>query len=237
MEIWQEKYTSDKYGEEIDASFQLFNRLLGEPNRNYKVVATKIVYEELRAEKETFELTHPNEDYESPSEEGIKKRINSKYNTINAYSNKWNYQERFKAYDLYVSIRHREQKEKMVLEWEKEQLKIALSRPFIHHETLQQVHEASEDEMPISKRAYSEETNERAYYNSLQAVYSILHSGVQVVESSETQQVNIKKEEKIISNTIYDAVDKVLGLNSNDKAKKEIKTIKKEPNKIIKNDK
>ena len=234
MEIWEEKYESEKYGLEHDAAFKLFNRMLGEPSRNVSLVAKKIIYEQLQAEKEDFIATHPNEEYKPPSDDAIRARISRKRKEMYAYSSNFNWKERFNAYDIHISIKHREQKEQMVLEWEKEQLKIALSRPFIHHETLQQIHEASEDEMPISKRAYSEETNERAYYNSLQAVYSILHSGVQIVESSETQQVNIKKEEKIISNTIYDAVDKVLGLSSDAKATKETKTIKKEPNKVIK---
>lgn len=234
MEIWEEKYESEKYGLESDASFLMFNRILGETNRSYPAIATKIVYEELQKEKEEFELKNPNEDYQPPSEKQRQNRIYQKTHTIRDYSKKWNYQERFKAYDLYISVKHREQKEKMVLDWEKEQLKIALSRPFIHHETLMQVHASTQEDMPISKRAYSEETNERAYYNSLQAVYSILHSGVQVVESSQTQEINLKKEEKIISNTIFDAVDKVLGLSEESKTKKESKTIKKEPNKIIK---
>lgn len=236
MEIWEEKYESEEYGLETDGSFKLFSRMLGETNRDNKVVATKLAYESFQAEKEAFLIQNPNKEYKPPTEEEIKTRIHTKHKTIATYAKKWHYKERFMAYDLYVSLKHREQKEKMVLEWEKEQLEIALSRPFIHHETLNAIHEASEEEMPISKRAYSEETNERAYYNSLQAVYSLLHSGVQVVESSETQQVNIKKEEKIISNTIYDAVDKVLGLNSKEDKKSKKKTIKKEPNKVIKND-
>ncbi len=219
MEIWEEKYESEKYGMETTPSFKLFNRMLAEPNRNYNTLAKKLAYEQLQAEKEDFLISNPNDEYEPPSEEEIEKRIKSKYTTLKVYSGQWNWEERFNAYDLHISLKHREQKERMVLEWEKEQLQIALSRPFIHHETLQQIHEASEDEMPISKRAYSEETNERAYYNSLQAVYSILHSGVQVVESSQTNEINIKKEEKIISSTIFDAVDKVLGLTAEDKEK------------------
>ena len=235
MEIWEEQYISEKYGKEPISAFKMFNRMLAEPNRNYNALAKKMAYEELQAEKDDFLVSHSNDEYEPPSEKKIKDRTKAKYTTLKVNSGKYNWEERFNAYDLHISLKHREQKERMVLEWEKEQLQIALSRPFIHHETLQQIHAASEDEMPISKRAYSEETNERAYYNSLQAVYSLLHSGVQIVESSETQQVNIRKEEKIISNTIYDAVDKVLGLNSENKKKTEKKTIKKEPNKVIKN--
>ena len=233
MEIWEKKYTSEKYGEEPDASFKLFNRVLGETPRDAKTIAKKLIYEELQAERKDFELYNPDKEYEPPSDEEIKKRIKGRYQTIKAYSHKFNWKERLNAYDLYISLKHREQKEQMVLEWEKEQLKIALARPFIHHQTLQQIHGASEEDMPISKRAYSEETNERAYFNSLQAVYSILHSGVQVVESSETQQVNIKKEEKIISSTIYDAVDKVLGLNTKEEKKSKTKKKKKEPKKVV----
>ena len=235
MEIWEEKYESAEHGMEPDASFKYFNRMLSEPYRNYSAVAKKIALEEIQAEQEDFLATNPNKEYIPPTEDEIKKRAKQVYQTLNYYSSKWNWKERMNAYDLYISIKHREQKEMMVLDWEKEQLKIALSRPFIHHKTLQEIHNASEEEMPISKRAYAEETNERAYYNSLQAVYSILHSGVQVVESSETQMTNIRKEEKIISNTIYDAVDKVLGLQSNENKTTETKTIKKEPRKVIKN--
>lgn len=236
MEIWEEKYDSPEHGLETDTSFRYFNRMLGEPYRNYRTVATKIVMEKFQAEKEDFLACHPDEEYKPPADSTVKQKIKSTYEQLIDMSSKWKWQKRLLAYDIHVSQKHREQKEKMVLEWEKKQLEIALSRPFIHHETLQQVHGASEDEMPISKRAYAEETNERAYYNSLQAVYSILHSGVQIVESSETQMTNIRKEEKIISNTIYDAVDKVLGL-SNETKKTETKTIKKEPRKVIKDGK
>ena len=236
MEIWEEPYESEKYGKETESAFLIFDRMLGEPARNLKVMAKKLVYEDIEAEKDEFLIDHSIDEYKPPSEKQINKRISSKYSTLSQYSSSYEWKKRFAAYDLYISLKHREQKEKMVLEWEKQQLEIALSRPFIHHETLEQIHNSSEEDMPISKRAYSEETNERAYYNSLQAVYSILHSGVQVVESSETQQLNIKKEEKIISNTIFDAVDKVLGLKSDEKVTKKSKTIKKEPKKVIKNE-
>lgn len=227
MEIWEEQFISEKYGKEPISAFKMFNRMLAEPNRNYNALAKKMAYEELQAEKDDFLVNHTIDEYEPPSEKKIKDRIKAKYTTLKVNSGKYNWEERFNAYDLHISLKHREQKERMVLEWEKEQLQIALSRPFIHHETLQQIHSASEDEMPISKRAYSEETNERAYYNSLQAVYSILHSGVQVVESSQTNEINIKKEEKIISSTIFDAVDKVLGLTAEDKKKASKKKTKK----------
>ena len=223
-EIWEERYDDEKYGLEHDASWRIFNRMLSEFDRSHITVARKLILEDIAREKECF-MRDPNtnnDDYKPPSEEEINERVESKRKTIQRYSSKWHYKERLLAYDLHITQMHREQKEQMVLDWEKEQLKIALSRPFIHHETLRQIHEAPEDEMPISKRAYSEETNERAYYNSLQAVYSLLHSGVKVIEENQTQQININKEAKIISDTIYDVVDEALGLKTNKKNDKKL---------------
>ena len=111
VEIWEEKYYSEKYGLETDASFRYFQRIITEfkPPFNLRICAETFIKEELDR-KNILILT--NEKYNSISAElqlnyisksEYDKKVKSRHNTLRTYSKKYAYQLRFKKYyDYFV---------------------------------------------------------------------------------------------------------------------------------------
>lgn len=172
QEIWEVRYTDDKYGKETVASFKYFTKWLNEDHpRSIPKFARKI---------------KPGAD-----ENQIKRFIN----TLQTYSVKWKWQMRGEAYDEYLIQLHFKTKERDVMAWESEQLTMALQRSNFHNDTLQKIHDAPEiDEydkdgnltkrgIPLNKKVYAESENQSAYNKSVNGVYTILHGGVEKREN------------------------------------------------------
>jgi len=77
MEIWEERYTDEKYGLEPPVSFRHFSRLLMKSDRNLRKFAEELVYEQIADEKKRAVMK--GEKYKKPTEkqiqQGLKKSI------------------------------------------------------------------------------------------------------------------------------------------------------------------
>lgn len=170
MNIWEERYTDEKYGLEKPASFRYFQMYLQQPYpRSIKALCEKI-------------------NLESESKNQSKTNIKTLYN----YSSKWKWLKRAEAYDEYLKDLHFKTKEMEVMAWESEQLRVARERINMHLDTLEEIHNADEDVIPLGKKAYAEESNERSYNQALEAVYKLLYGGVIKSENINRSDVDLK---------------------------------------------
>ena len=173
MNIWEERYNDEKWGLETAASFKYFQMYLEQPfPRSIKALCEKI-NTQLKAQN----------------------RKQKNINTFYGYSRKWHWVERAEAYDEYLKDLHFKTKEMEVMAWESEQLKVARERLKVHGETLESIHN-DVDEVPLSKRAYAEEANERSYNQALEAVYKLLYGGVIKSENINRSDVDLKADVK-----------------------------------------
>lgn len=72
-------------------------------------------------------------------------------NTLHTYSSKWKWKERADAYDDYLRQLHFKEKERIVREWESEQMEISKQRSNYHTDTLQKIRSAPESEVGFQK--------------------------------------------------------------------------------------
>ena len=156
MNIWEERYEDEKFGLETPASFRYFQMYLQQPfPRSIKALCEQI-----------------NKQRKSLNKSQIK------IDTFYKYSKNWKWIKRAEAYDEYLRDLHFKTKEMEVMAWESDQLKVAQERLKKHGETLESIHNAEDDEFPLTKKAYAEEANERSYNQALEAVYKLLYGGV-----------------------------------------------------------
>ena len=177
MEVWEERYCDEKWGLETPASFRYFTRYLQQPYpRSIEALCRQV-----------------------NSEQKSQQKSQTKLRTFYDYSRKWKWIRRAEAYDEHLKQLHFKTKEKQVMEWETQQLKQAKKRAEIHTNTLKQIHQAEEDIFPLTKKAYAEETNERAYNEAIDAVYKLLHGGIIKQENRNTNKdtMNIKQDTRI----------------------------------------
>lgn len=174
MNIWEERYCDEKWGLETTASFNYFCRYLQQEfPRNIEQLCRDV-----------------------NSEQESKGKSKTKLATFYNYSHKWKWSKRAAAYDEYLKQLHFQTKEKEVMQWESEQLALAKERAKVHSDTLNKIHKADEDVFPLTKKAYAEETNERAYNESIDAVYKLLHGGVIKSENRNSTQLDVDAEVK-----------------------------------------
>jgi hypothetical protein len=174
LKIWEERYNDEKWGLETPASFNYFQQYLQQTfPRSIKALCQQI-----------------NSQQESQG------KSQTKLDTFYKYSQKWKWVERAAAYDEYLKQLHFQTKEKEVMQWESEQLALAKERAKVHSDTLNKIHMADEDVFPLTKKAYAEETNERAYNESIDAVYKLLHGGVIKSENRNSTSLDVDAEVK-----------------------------------------
>lgn len=169
MKIWEERYCDEKWGLETPSSFNYFCQYLQQTFPR----SIKALWQQINAEQ---------------SSQG---KPQTRLDTFYSYSRKWKWRERAEAYDEYLKDLHFRTKEYEVMQWESEQLKLARERAKLHSDTLNNIHNADEDLFPLTKKAYAEETNERAYNESIDAVYKLLYGGVVKSENTNRTDVNI----------------------------------------------
>lgn len=169
MNIWEERYNDEKWGLETPASFRYFQMYLEQPfPRSIKVLCGQV-----------------------NSQQKSQNKSQTKLRTFYDYSRKWKWLERAEAYDKYLIDLHFKTKEMEVMAWESEELKVARERVKLHSDTLNKIHYADEDLFPLTKKAYAEETNERAYNQALEAVYKLLYGGVIKTENTNRTDMNL----------------------------------------------
>lgn len=183
MEIWEEKYYSEQYGEETNASFNYFRRIITEfkPPFNLKTCAIKFVDEELEQKGITIvsdeQYSNISEDIQSKyiSNSKYEKKINSRHKTLGTYSIKFAYQSRFeKYYDYFVE---ETQKNKLVLlsDWENGEFPLALKRTGFINDSLQKIH--SDEDLTEEEKSRAELNNQKAYNEAVDTVYNMAHGG------------------------------------------------------------
>lgn len=191
MNIWEERYNDEKWGLETPASFRYFQMYLEQPfPRSIKVLCEQV-----------------------NSQQKSQNKSQTKLRTFYDYSRKWKWLERAEAYDKYLIDLHFKTKEMEVMAWESEQLKVARERVKLHFDTLNKIHYADEDLFPLTKKAYAEETNERAYNQALEAVYKLLYGGVIKTENTNRSDVDLKADVEVnhfadVEKLIIDAYEK-----------------------------
>lgn len=174
MNIWEERYCDEKFGLETPASFRYFQMYLQQPYPR----SIKALCEQVNSQQKSLNKSQ------------------TKLDTFYKYSKNWKWIKRAEAYDEYLKQLHFKTKEKEVMEWETEQLKLAKERAKLHSDTLNQIHKADEDLFPLTKKAYAEETNERAYNESIDAVYKLMHGGVIKSENKNSTDMNLDADVK-----------------------------------------
>ena len=174
MNIWEERYCDEKFGLETPASFRYFQMYLQQPYPR----SIKALCEQVNSQQKSLNKSQ------------------TKLDTFYKYSKNWKWIKRAEAYDDYLKQLHFKTKEKEVMEWETEQLKLAKERAKLHSDTLNQIHKADEDQFPLTKKAYAEETNERAYNESIDAVYKLMHGGVIKSENKNSTDMNLDADVK-----------------------------------------
>lgn len=174
MRIWEERYNDEKWGLETPASFRYFTMYLqqGYP-RSIEALCKEI-----------------------QSQQKSQGKSQTKLDTFYKYSQKWKWVKRAEAYDEYLKDLHFKTKEKEVMQWESEQLKLAKERAKLHSDTLNNIHKADTDEFPLVKKPYAEEVNERAYNESIDAVYKLLHGGVIKAENTNKTDMTVDADVK-----------------------------------------
>lgn len=169
MSLWDERYTDEKFGLETPASFRYFQMYLQQPYPR----SIKALCEQVNSQQKSLNKSQ------------------TKLDTFYKYSKNWKWIKRAGAYDEYLKDLHFKTKEKEVMAWESEQLALAKERAKLHSDTLNKIHKADEDVFPLTKKAYAEETNERAYNESIDAVYKLLYGGVVKAENTNRTDVNL----------------------------------------------
>lgn len=173
MNIWEERYEDEKFGLETPASFRYFQMYLQQPfPRSIKALCEQINKQRASLNKSQIKI-----------------------DTFYKYSKNWKWRKRAEAYDEYLMDLHFKNKKMEVMAWESDQLKVAQERLKVHGETLESIHN-SDDEVPLSKRAYAEEANERSYNQALEAVYKLLYGGVVRSENINRSDVDLKADVK-----------------------------------------
>ena len=205
VEIWEEKYYSEEYGLETDASFRYFQRIITEfkPPFNLRICAETFIKEELDR-KNILILT--NEKYNSISAElqlhyisksEYDKKVKSRHNTLKTYSKKYAYQLRFKRYyDYFVEQTHRN---KMVLlsDWENGEFPLALKRTGFINDSLQKIH--NDIELTEDEKAKAELNNQRAYNEAVDTVYNMAHGGKKEYRTEHNGNLDLNQNVKIES--------------------------------------
>lgn len=161
MAIWDTRYNDEKFGLETQASFKYFQEYLKQDYpRSIKALCQQI-----------------------NTQQKAQGKSQTKLDTFYKYSQKWKWKMREEQYDIYLRNLHFQTKEKEVMDWESEQLKLAKQRSNFHNDTLQKIHEADEEDFPLNKKVYAESQNQEAYNKSIEGIYKILHGGVEKHEN------------------------------------------------------
>ena len=180
MSLWDERYTDEKFGLETPASFRYFQMYLQQPYPR----SIKALCEQVNSQQQSLNKSQ------------------TKLDTFYKYSKNWKWIKRADAYDEYLKQLHFKTKEKEVMQWESEQLALAKERAKYHSDTLNKIHSADEDDFPLTKKPYAEEVNERAYNESIDAVYKLLYGGVSRAENKTDLNMDAKVESDVTVNRL-----------------------------------
>lgn len=192
--LWTEPYNDEKYGEEKGASWKYFQAFIKMDSPRTLVGFHKALSKEL-------------------SKQG-RKRIPS-YQTLCEYSSAWKWMMRAEAYDNYIrDVEDEEMKEK--IRRIRNKAIDMMSDRFDFHEELRE--ELKEDEtLATNQKVYGFAKNTEGLRNDVISFNELINEGKTKLDAN--MDAEIKSESKIehkSTKTIYDEVDRALGLDTND---------------------
>ena len=187
MNIWETRYyNAEKDKTESPKTFQIFQQFLQLPIPRSLIKLTQVIY-------------FPNEEIETLRK---KQEFKRKYNQIQVFSHLYKFFERAIAYDNYQRELHMQKKLEKVHEWELPELEDAMTVTNIHKDTLKQVHTASEDEFPLTKKAYAERAAQESYTQSVENVYNIVFGGVKQNKNDNTNKDKVDLKQELTADVI-----------------------------------
>ena len=216
MNIWDERY----YNQELDMlesqqTFQLFQHFLKMPLPRNLIKFTQETY-------------FPNN--ESTDEFLQSTDFKTKYNRILTHSKRYKWFMRASEYDKYQRDLHFQKKLEKVHEWELPELEDAMTVTNIHKDMLKKIHNADDDDFPLTKKAYAERATQESYSQSVDNVYNIVFGGVKQNKSENTTDKNIN-----LDDTVLEINQKVTHKKSLKEEEQEIREYLKELNMEMKN--
>lgn len=192
--LWTEPYNDEKYGEEQGSSFKYFQAFIKMESPRDLVSFHKELSKNL-------------------SKKG-RKRIPS-YQTICEYSAKWKWFKRAEAYDNYIrDVEDAEMKEK-IRRIRNERIEASKKRMKYQDELFDEL--MSNEEMATNQKVYGASKNSEAMRNETISFNELVNEGKTKLDAN--MDAEIKSESKIehkTTKTIYDEVDRALGLDNND---------------------
>lgn len=195
--IWEEKYKSEQYGLEPQASFRYFQRIITEfkPPFNLRKCAEKFVKEEIDNKEQ---LIIEDDQYNQISTElqhnylkrsDFDAKVKRRHTTLRTYSSKYNYTERFNEYYDYFVDRNQRNKLLRIADWEESEIEFAMKRPSFANDSLQKIHKNTE--LSDVERAKAELDNQKTYDNAVNTVYTIFNGGKQAIKAENTGELNL----------------------------------------------
>lgn len=197
MAVWDTKYESTKYGLETNASFRYFQRIITEfkPPFNLRKCAEKFVKEEIDNKQQIIvEDDQFNEISKELQENYIPKSkfdllVKRRHNSLNTYSNKFNWRERFNEYYDYFVDRNQRNKLIRIADWEESEIEFAMKRPSFANDDLQKIHR--DEELSTVDKQKAKLDNQKTYKEAVDTVYTIFNGGKTRIEAENTGELNL----------------------------------------------
>lgn len=197
MEIWNEKYYSEQYGLETNASFRYFRRIITEfkPPFNLRICAETFVKEEidrknqLILQDEQYNQLSTDVQQKYISQTDYDKKVKSRYSTLRTYSNKFNWRQRFNRYYDYFVDTNQRNKLVRIADWEETEIEFAMKRPSFANDTLQKIHQ--NEDLSDVERARAELDNQKTYAEAVDTVYTIFNGGKKTIEAKQSGEVSL----------------------------------------------
>lgn len=177
--LWTDKYTDEKYGEEVGASFKYFQEFIKMPRPRTLV----------GFHKELSKILSKNG----------RKRIPS-YNTIMEYSAKWKWTMRSKAYDEYMQHLHDEELAEEIKKIREERIHMQNVRMKMQDKLLHQL--MNDDEMATNQKIYGASKNSEAIRNETASLNEIINEGATVVDATVDADVQTENTSEVKFNKI-----------------------------------
>lgn len=189
MQIWEERFTSEKYGKESPTQFKYF-----------------CIYRDMGLARSLPKLSK-----ELSKDKAVSKRP-PKMNTLWEYSSKFNWVARAEAFDKYMQDCINKELFNEALDFKREQVRLAKER--INH-TTKHLQEITQDEKMNNKdKSIAILNNNKSYTEAVRGFYDVYHEGQVVTKNKNENTVKAEVTTKSLDNTTQKLMDKyVAGLS------------------------
>lgn len=189
MQIWEERFTSEKYGKETPAAFKYF-----------------CIYRDMGMTRSLPKLAK-----ELAKGKSVSKR-SPKINKLWEYSSKFNWVNRAEAFDKYMQDCINKELYNEALEFKKEQVRLAKER--INHTTKHLQEITQDEEMSNKDKSIAILNNNKSYTEAVRGFYDVYHEGQVVTKNKNENTVKAEITTKPLDDTTQKLMDKyVAGLS------------------------